>query len=324
MPPPTELISSHVVSSRGIYSHESGDCISIKGSWALGLDILENPQGERNEFLYKSQGTGSSQEIPQSGTYTGWFLFNASNQNGMVEQITVTDEVQLEFIENNEGFFNVGGNGSNQYGSYTVAGTLKDSLFTINRTFSSEKDAVDEDDLPSRPVRKRKLNVRLSGDDFVLDVDEPETEQKVINNDVEEYVDIDIADPSTAERAPKRRRLSWENSFAKLVAYKEQHGDTNVPQSYEDKKLAIWVKNTRTHYWKMQQGEPSPMTQLEEEGFVWDVRANIWNIHYQKLVKYKEVHGTTKVSARHDLKLYRWATTQREKYALLNEERKSH
>jgi hypothetical protein len=44
----------------------------------------------------------------------------------------------------------------------------------------------------------------------VLDVDEPETEQKVINNDVEEYVDIDIADPSTAtaERAPKRRRLS--------------------------------------------------------------------------------------------------------------------
>eukprot|EP00985_Skeletonema_marinoi_P005737 scaffold2491_cov127-Skeletonema_marinoi.AAC.1 len=153
MPPPTELISSHVVSSRGIYSHESGDCISIKGSWALGLDILENPQGERNEFLYKSQGTGSSQEIPQSGTYTGWFLFNASNQNGMVEQITVTDEVQLEFIENNKGFYNVGGNGSNQYGSYTVAGTLKDSLFTINRTFSSEKDAVDEDDLPSRPVR---------------------------------------------------------------------------------------------------------------------------------------------------------------------------
>ena len=210
MPPPTELISSHVVSSRGIYSHESGDCISIKGSWALGLDILENPQGERNEFLYKRHGTGSSQEIPQSGTYTGSFVFNAKNQNGMVEQITVTDEVQLEFIENNEGFYNVGGNGYNQFGSYTVAGTLKESLFTINRTFSADEDAADEVDLPSRPVRKRKLNVRLSGDDFVLDVDEPETEQKVINNDVEEYVDIDIADPSTAtaERAPKRRRLS--------------------------------------------------------------------------------------------------------------------
>eukprot|EP00985_Skeletonema_marinoi_P001828 scaffold734_cov152-Skeletonema_marinoi.AAC.4 len=278
MPPSTELVSSRVVSSRGTYSHDSGECISIKGSWALGLDILENPQGECNEFLYKRQGTCSSQEIPQSGTYTGC--------------ITVTDEVRLEFIENNEGFYNVGGNESNQYGSYTdtVAGTLKDSLFTINRTFSSEKDAVDEDDLPSSPVRIRTRNVRLSGDDFVLDVDEPETEQKVINNDVEEYVDIDIADPSTAERAPKRRRLSWENSFAKLVAYKEQHGDTNVPQSYEDKQLAIWVMTTRAQYRKMQQGEHSPslteerVAQLEEEGFVWDVRANIWNIHYQKLV----------------------------------------
>jgi hypothetical protein len=62
----------------------------------------------------------------------------------MVEQITVTDEVRSEFIENNEGFYNVGGNGSNQYGSYTVAGTLKDSLFTINRTFSAEEDAVDD------------------------------------------------------------------------------------------------------------------------------------------------------------------------------------
>ena len=89
----------------------------------------------------------------------------------------------------------------------------------------------------------------------------------------------------------------WENSFAKLVAYKEQHGDTNVPVTYKDKdkQLANWVKNARTYYRKMQQGEPSPMTderitQLEEEGFVWDVRTNIWNVHYQKLVKYKEVH----------------------------------
>eukprot|EP00984_Skeletonema_dohrnii_P013026 scaffold5365_cov140-Skeletonema_dohrnii-CCMP3373.AAC.1 len=307
------------VSSRGTYSHESEECISIKGSWALGLDILENPQGERNEFLYKRQGTGSSQEIPQSGTYTGWFLFNEKNQNGVVEQIMVTDQVCLEFIENNKGFYNVGGNGSNQYGSYTVAGTLKDSLFTINRTFSAKEDVVDEDDLPSRPVRKRKLNVRLSGDDYVLDVDEPETEQKVINNDVEEYVDIDIADPSTAERAPKRKRRSWEYSFAKLVAYKEQHGNTNVQRSYEDQHLANWVMTTRTDYRKAQQGEPSPMTdkrvaQLEAVGFVWDVNIP-WEVSFAKLVAYKEQHGDTNVPQSYeDKQLGKWVMTTRAQY----------
>ena len=111
----------------------------------------------------------------------------------------------------------------------------------------------------------------------------------------------------------------WENSFAKLVAYKEQHGDTNVPVTYKDKQLANWVKNARTYYRKMQQGEPSPMTdervaQLEEEGFVWDVNIP-WEVSFAKLVAYKEQHGDTNVPRGYeDKQLAKWVDNTRTQY----------
>eukprot|EP00984_Skeletonema_dohrnii_P008826 scaffold3288_cov56-Skeletonema_dohrnii-CCMP3373.AAC.1 len=111
--------------------------------------------------------------------------------------------------------------------------------------------------------------------------------------------------------------ISWEDSFAKLVAYKEQHGDTNVPQSYEDQHLANWVMTTRAQYRKMQQGEHSPLTdervaQLEEAGFNWGSQNSSWEDSFAKLVAYKEQHGDTNVPRSYeDKQLGKWVENTR-------------
>ena len=87
LPPPTKLISSGAVSLRGTYAVSDTtstrvQCITIAGQWAMSLDTLANPLGERNPFVYTMQGSidSSDPEIPQSGTYIGSFLINMRNQ----------------------------------------------------------------------------------------------------------------------------------------------------------------------------------------------------------------------------------------------------
>jgi hypothetical protein len=81
----------------------------------------------------------------------------------------------------------------------------------------------------------------------------------------------------------------WDESYAKLQEYKEQHGNCLVPRTYEaDQPFAKWVKTQRSEYQKMQRGEQSSMTderiaRLEELGFdcrggqaLWFVRSPEW------------------------------------------------
>jgi superfamily II DNA or RNA helicase len=63
---------------------------------------------------------------------------------------------------------------------------------------------------------------------------------------------------------------AWDKNFAKLLAFKELHGHTNVPSTYADKQLKNWVILQR---WNRREGTLSPdrVKLLEEIGFVWDV-----------------------------------------------------
>mmetsp|Transcript_1369 Transcript_1369/g.1960 ORF Transcript_1369/g.1960 Transcript_1369/m.1960 type:complete len:112 (+) Transcript_1369:2418-2753(+) len=75
---------------------------------------------------------------------------------------------------------------------------------------------------------------------------------------------------------PERRveRKPWEFRFQELLAFKEEHGHTVVPQHYPV--LGSWVHSQRVHYKLMKKGKPSQMTpeqayKLADIGFAFEV-----------------------------------------------------
>jgi hypothetical protein len=79
---------------------------------------------------------------------------------------------------------------------------------------------------------------------------------------------LDRGEPSegmTAARVAKLEALGfawqllagWEAQLAKLEAYKQRHGDCNVPQGWaEDPPLGRWVREQRTYKKALERGEP--------------------------------------------------------------------
>jgi len=68
-------------------------------------------------------------------------------------------------------------------------------------------------------------------------------------------------------------RKTWDERFEELLAYKEEHGHTLVPQLAGP--LGVWVKQQRTEYRNMKAGRKTPMTaekalRLKEIGFHFD------------------------------------------------------
>ena len=71
---------------------------------------------------------------------------------------------------------------------------------------------------------------------------------------------------------------SWEERKMQLKAYRDEHGNCNVPSNYsKNKKLSVWVKRQRRQYKFFHAGKPSNMSldrinQLESLGFEWELR----------------------------------------------------
>jgi hypothetical protein len=73
--------------------------------------------------------------------------------------------------------------------------------------------------------------------------------------------------------------VAWEEKLARQVAYKETHGDCNVPYSWaEDPTLGKWVNNQWARKKALDRGKPSDgmtavwATWLEALGFAWDAQ----------------------------------------------------
>ncbi|MDB4328337.1 Helicase associated domain protein, partial [Akkermansiaceae bacterium] len=64
---------------------------------------------------------------------------------------------------------------------------------------------------------------------------------------------------------------SWKIRLQELVAYKEEHGDCLVPQSWKNKQLAVWVAHQRT-FRKKDKLDAQRIKRLDELGFVWSIR----------------------------------------------------
>jgi len=48
----------------------------------------------------------------------------------------------------------------------------------------------------------------------------------------------------------ERLGSNWDEMYERLISYKDENGDCNVPVDYSDKQLAYWVRNRRAKYKK--------------------------------------------------------------------------
>ncbi len=93
---------------------------------------------------------------------------------------------------------------------------------------------------------------------------------------------------------------SWKARFDELVAYKEAHGDCDVPAKWEEnERLANWVSMQRQT--KKRDALPEARVKLLNQiGFLWQSCAaqKPWEARYAELLQFKETHGHCNVSKR--------------------------
>ena len=107
------------------------------------------------------------------------------------------------------------------------------------------------------------------------------------------------------EQAQGKPASSWDDKFALLGKFKEQHGHTCVPLQRHDPGLGCWVREQRSLYNSGKLQEPRRL-KLESIGFIFDgseakrVReqsegkaCHSWNDKFQLLQTFKQTHGHT-------------------------------
>lgn len=122
-------------------------------------------------------------------------------------------------------------------------------------------------------------------------------------------------EPKEPPRKKQKRPpyISWQEMYERLVSYKAKFGNTCVPIDYkDDPRFGRWVKRQRSRC-----EDPSRIDLLNIIGFEWQFGKTLmypsWETMYERLVKYKKNHKTTKVPFRYteDTTLGIWVANQR-------------
>jgi len=110
---------------------------------------------------------------------------------------------------------------------------------------------------------------------------------------------------------------NWDAMYQLLLEYKDQHGNTLVPRSYnKSPQLGRWVGSQRCLHSKKELSS-NRVLRLESIGFVWCIQRLIvdanWDAMYQLLLEYKDQHGNTLVPRKYNknTQLGGWVSTQR-------------
>lgn len=108
---------------------------------------------------------------------------------------------------------------------------------------------------------------------------------------------------------------AWKHRFEELRAYKQQHGDCDVPSKWDqDEPLANWVSMQR-QLRKAGKLAPGRAALLEEIGFSWraDDSKRSWHTRYTELVAFKNTYGHCEVSPQdpENSSLGVWVSNQR-------------
>ena len=101
----------------------------------------------------------------------------------------------------------------------------------------------------------------------------------------------------------------WEEKFGELLAYKEKHGDVNIPI---DRKSELWRWiSTQRIFKKRGKLLADRIRRLDEIGFIWDLLEAQWESRFSDLLAYKAEHGNVNVPQSEQTALGSWVATQR-------------
>jgi len=104
----------------------------------------------------------------------------------------------------------------------------------------------------------------------------------------------------------------WQERYRELCAYKEQHGDINLPHD-RTSELWRWVSTQRI-FKKRGKLLDDRFRLLEEIGFIWDVAETQWAAKVRELLAYKAEHGNVNVRTQPATSLGAWVNGQRMQY----------
>ena len=105
---------------------------------------------------------------------------------------------------------------------------------------------------------------------------------------------LQIIDSLTANCIEDLVQKRWDDQMAALTRYKLEHGNSDVPITHPT--LGSWVKDQREFYKLHGYPKPNPLTKnrvqrlKDEAGFQCN-KPTRWDIRFQELNEYKEVHG---------------------------------
>lgn len=143
-----------------------------------------------------------------------------------------------------------------------------------------------------------RLCLKDPGDAFKL-VPPPSAPEKSRPLIRETSVSSTLSSSTAKERSGSDR---WNDRYLDLKKIVKRNGHCHVPIKYkENELLSRWTKRQR-YQWKLkQEGKQSSMTDarqalLEDLGFLWDVRAMIWETRYKELVRFHKKHGHCNVN----------------------------
>ena len=147
----------------------------------------------------------------------------------------------------------------------------------------------------SRATKKRKTNDVINANDVPTKFDDDSDGGNKKNNNI---VHQDNHERKRSAYKP------WNSWLLKLVDYKNEFGNTDVPRKYaRNKQLGRWVNTQRSHYKRNINGKPNSITKeriesLNKLGFKWDVNkfATPWEERRQQLADFKVEFNHTNVT----------------------------
>lgn len=91
-------------------------------------------------------------------------------------------------------------------------------------------------------------------------------------------------------------KKSWDEHFAALVVFRDEHGHCNVPYNWlQDPSLSWWVSDQRKRQARLPEDQKA---KLDEIGFSFENPKKLreqqqWEEHFNELKTYKEEKGNT-------------------------------
>jgi hypothetical protein len=204
----------------------------------------------------------------------------------------------------------------------TVSNTSTTVKISNEQQHSSKKSHTNTE-RHKQPVRAKHRNCCTSSQTSLC-VDDPDPDE---NNEFDiDYSCNDDCDKLKKSRTGRNKTITyrkaqnkkWNEMFQRLISYKKQHNSTIVPQYYAaDPELGNWVKWQR-HNYIIEKISDYRIDRLKSIGFVWNTLDNQWDKNFNRLVMYKNQHGSTLVPSKHkakaDTQLGKWVDTQRLHY----------